>query len=154
MGLLQQIFGSSGVDPYEKGEAALKEGNYFDAVKWFQVAVESGDMYAMNDLALLYYQGKGIPQDLYKAEELYRMSIALGHDYAKFNFAQMILNHAEADGAEDEAFSLLLDLAENSNEPRAQRYLGMLYERGVGTEQDLELSEYWYSRAEQQGVYR
>lgn len=153
-GALKGLTGQRTSDPYDVAQTFMENGNFVEAAKWFKTAADEGDTYALNDLALLYLQGKGVKSDFIKAEELFRMSIAKGNAYAKLNFAQMILNYNNDARAFEEALGLFLDLAENSNDPRAQRWLGHMYENGIGCEQDLEEAEYWYELAEEQGFHR
>lgn len=141
-------------DPYEVAQTFMENGDFVEAAKWFSTAADHGDMYAMNDLALLYLQGNGVAPDWSKAEALFRMSIAKGHTYAKLNFAQMIINHSSDTDYIEEALDLFHDLAENQKDPRAQRWLGRIYENGIGCEEDLDEAEYWYGLAEEQGFHR
>src|SRR5271157_2057977 len=46
---------------------------------------EQGDAKAQNSLALLYVQGKGVPQDFKQSTKWFRKAAEQGHDEAQFN---------------------------------------------------------------------
>ena len=50
----------------------------------------------------------------------------------------------------DEAYNMLVPLAENSNDAQSQYLLGMMYLRGQGTEQDYEEAGKWFRKASMQ----
>jgi hypothetical protein len=45
---------------------------------WYRRAADLGHLGAMNNLGLMYYQGKGVPQDYPQAMAWYRMAADLG----------------------------------------------------------------------------
>jgi len=75
---LMSLLGTGGVD-YDPVEAA----------RWFRKAVDAGSAAGMYDLATMYDDGQGIPEDPAKAKELYRKAAALGHQEAKQRLAQL-----------------------------------------------------------------
>lgn len=75
--------------PNEKGLAAHAAGNYPEASVFFARAARSGDVDAMNNLGMLYLQGKGVAQNRAKAMELFRQAASEGHAVAARNIAYM-----------------------------------------------------------------
>ena len=50
-------------------------GNYKEALKWYEIAVEQGDLNAMHWLGTMYEEGLGVKRNCRKAVELYRRVI-------------------------------------------------------------------------------
>lgn len=48
---------------FNKGLAAYDEGNYMQAVEWYQKAADQNDAGAQYNLGLMYDQGKGVARD-------------------------------------------------------------------------------------------
>lgn len=59
---------------------------------------------------------------------------------------------AYAMGQYDKALESLVPLAESSDHPYAQYYLGVMYANGQGVKQDFTEAARWYERAAKQGV--
>lgn len=57
------------------GDLSLKDGDYQEAVKWFERSVEKRDKAAMRQLSFLLSKGLGTPKDGRRALELYVESI-------------------------------------------------------------------------------
>ena len=55
------------------------QGNFEEAVKWYQKAAEQNNPAALNSLASCYRDGKGVPVDREKADELLRLSFDQGN---------------------------------------------------------------------------
>jgi TPR repeat protein len=65
-----------------------------EAVRYYEMAVQSGYPRAMNNLALMYEEGQGVPKDAGKAMELYRNAARLGHPIAMLSLAELYENTA------------------------------------------------------------
>jgi TPR repeat protein len=92
------------------------------AIEWYCRALALGNPRAMNNLALLVYNGRGVPPDRAEARNLWRQSSALGHLNARANLG--------------------LDLASDATLPEQQRQQGyaMLRDaalRGSAVAQDI-----------------
>jgi TPR repeat protein len=61
-------------DGFEQGMDLLKSGNAAGAAKVLQDAEKQGDARAQYFLGLLYFHGKGVQKDIYKAEQLWKKS--------------------------------------------------------------------------------
>ena len=69
----------------DKGEAALKAGDYSTALKVFRPLADQGDASAQYNLSLLYANGQGVPQDHAQAVLWYRKAADQGHADAQHN---------------------------------------------------------------------
>lgn len=68
---------------------AFDEGNHAKAAKLFKPLAAKGNAAAQFKLATMYYNGKGVPQNIKEAAKLYRLSAEQGHVVAQSNFATM-----------------------------------------------------------------
>ena len=73
--------GTISTTPYDKGEAAYKEKNYCEAVKWWKEAAEQGEAKAQGKLGYCYANGEGVGKDLTEAAKWYKKAAEQG--YAK-----------------------------------------------------------------------
>ncbi len=75
---IMSLLGTGGVD-----------NDPVEAARWFGKAADAGSAAGMYDLATMYDDGQGIPEDPVKAKDLYRRAAALGHPEAKQRLAQL-----------------------------------------------------------------
>ena len=59
---------------------------------------------------------------------------------------------AYAQGDYDTALNTMMPLAQNTNHPYAQYYLGVMFAKGQGVPQDAKAAADWYLKAAKQGV--
>ena len=64
--------------PLEDGQAAVKRGDYAEAVKCYRLAADQGDAKAYLNLGAMYYQGTGVPQDYAEAAKWFRLGADTG----------------------------------------------------------------------------
>lgn len=105
-----------------------------------------------------YLRGNGVPQDMEKANELFRKAVDLGHPVAAYNLAQNIFNDAlEEDNPElfAEAFHLYEFAAENSDDDRvigpSENTMYKLYINGKGVNRDVNKALEHLNRAAEHG---
>ena len=67
---------------YEKGGMGLPQ-NYSEAAKWYERAIERGNVHAQTLLAYLYISGKGVERDLNRAGRLFLKAAAEGNARAQ-----------------------------------------------------------------------
>lgn len=96
------------------------------AIDWFEKAGELGEPAALNALAYMYMNGKGVDIDVGKAEELYQTAAEAGHPDALLYWGERML----AAGETEEALAALHASEEQGNVYAAFR-LGQVYEEGV-----------------------
>ena len=78
----------AGVDAWTRGDFAA-------AVKEWQVQAARGDGDAVFNLGQAYRLGKGVPQDLTKAEQLFGQAAGLGHLQAADNYGLLLFQRGE-----------------------------------------------------------
>ena len=76
----------------DKGVEYYEVGDYTNAVKYFQQAVEQGDAQAQYNLGVCYYEGQGVPQDYVEAVKLYRKAAEQGYALAQYNLGVCYYN--------------------------------------------------------------
>lgn len=116
------------------------------AAGWYQKAAGQNYAPALNNLARLHADGRGVAQDLPKAIELWSRAADAGNVTARFNLG---LQYASGSGVSKDmkkAASYLLQAAE-SGLPEAQFAVAGFYRDGTGVEKDLEAARQWYERA-------
>ena len=151
---------------YDYGEGI--EQNAEEAVKWYRRAAKQGHAIAQNNLGKMYQYGEGIEQNDEEAIKWYRFAAEQGHAEARQNLEGMLASTASAtddtasagdvqkgiDAADagdyDTAFVILKPLAE-AGDADAQHYVGHMYERGDGVDEDDAEAVKWYRRAAEQG---
>ena len=82
----------SGITPaadFTVGLKAYQSGDYAAALKEWRPLAEQGGAAAQFNLGLLYYDGKGVPQDFQQAADWFALSA--DHDYTKaqYNLGEM-----------------------------------------------------------------
>jgi uncharacterized protein len=116
------------------------------ASDWYQKAAVQNYAPALNNLARLYADGRGVKQDVPKAIELWSKAAEAGNVTARFNLG---LQYAAGSGVPKDmkkAADYLLQAAE-SGLPEAQFAVAGFYRDGTGVGKDLEAARLWYDRA-------
>lgn len=110
---------ASGADS-KAGAGASDTGEFRAAVQEWQGLASQGDADAEFNLAQAYKFGKGVPQDMAKAEELFAQAAAKGHVQAADNYG--LLRFQRGDGAGALPY---LQAAAERGDARAQYLLGV-----------------------------
>jgi TPR repeat protein len=63
--------------------------DHAESARWYRLAAEQGHDRAQYDLALMYAEGKGVPEDATEALRLYRLAADQGHSRAQFRLGRM-----------------------------------------------------------------
>lgn len=116
------------------------------AAEWYQKAAEQSYAPALNNLARLYADGRGVKQDVPKAIELWSKAAETGNTTARFNLG---LQYAAGIGVKKDmkkAAEHLLQAAE-SGLPEAQFAIANYYRDGTGVAKDMDAARQWYDRA-------
>lgn len=108
-----------------------KEGDYEQALYWYEQAAINGNRNAMHHAAIMYMHGKGTKQNIKKAETFLEGAASLGDREAQFS-----LGYAYYQGnpfAKNDAAALRwYRKAAVNNVTRAQLNYGMMYWGGMG----------------------
>lgn len=96
----------AGVEAWSRAEAANNAGDkvtahreYLAAIREWQAQADKGDPDSQFNLAQAYKWGKGVPQDLTRAEVLFAKAAAKGHTQAADNYGLLLFQrgqHAQA----------------------------------------------------------
>ena len=82
-------FSVSWSDDFQTGMEAYKRGDFANAIKEWILLGEDGDDKAQYFLGLIYYKGKGVPQDYKTALKWYTLSAEQGNKVAQYNLGVM-----------------------------------------------------------------
>lgn len=110
-------------------------GDYAAAIPYYEKAAQNGSAAAMNNLALLYRDGKGVDRDLVKAEELFILASHNGNTRAMHNLANAYYNGTFTGGTPDyEQAVKWYEVAAEKGLTDAMVSLGRMYMNGTGVE--------------------
>lgn len=153
------------VDPeyetYQEGLEAARNGDYDTALEEFRKAADKGLHLAQYNLGVLYYSGRGVPQDFSKAMEWTRKAAEQGHAEAQFNLGAMYYNALGVDNPGPDFWPFTLWHQDENHERAAQWYeraaenghtqarynLATMYENGEGVERDMVQAHFWAQAA-------
>lgn len=116
------------------------------AADWYQKAAAQNYAPALNNLARLYADGRGVTQNLPKAIELWSRAAEAGNATARFNLGVQYANGSGVKKDMKKAADYLLKAAE-SGLPEAQFAVASLYRDGSGVEKDSDAARQWFDRA-------
>ena len=121
-----------------------------DSFKLMERLASQGDARAQINLAMMYYGGTGVRQDLPKAIQWAEKPARQGNAEALFVMGMM---HTQKN--DTKAFEFYLQSA-NQGYPSAQYELSLRYEKGkgIGVQQDYAKAFEWYTRSASQGDAR
>ena len=85
-------FADTANEAFEKGAEAFLNGDYITAAKWLHKAAEQGDADAQYILGLMYYEGKGVPQNFAETAKWFLKAAEQGDAYAQYNLGLMYYN--------------------------------------------------------------
>ena len=110
---------------------SLRIGDFARAVTEWQTGADKGDPDAQFNLGQAYRLGKGVSEDMRKAEYYYSKAAAQGHMQAADNYGLILFQ----DGRRDVALPYIKNAAERGD-PRAQYLLGIAHFNGDLVEKD------------------
>ena len=86
--------------------------DFESAAKWFCRAVLLGNPRAMNNAAILFYRGEGVPYDREEANNLWRQAMERGHLNAQTNLAQeLATDTTQPEATRQSGIAMLQDAA-------------------------------------------
>jgi TPR repeat protein len=107
--------------------------------------------WAMDQLGNCYLHGSGVMQSSTLAKELWEQAAEKGH---RFSLVRLGLMHLKGQGNIEQSFeqaAKYFQLASDQGDDTAQLQLGKLYMDGLGVEQSLEKSHFFYDLSCQSG---
>ena len=117
---------------------------------WLRRAAEQGDAGAQNNLGLVYYDGKGVPQDYKVAALWYRRAADQGQVEAQYNLGVMYYEGKGVPQNYKTAAQWYIRAADQGS-VRAQNNLGVMYALGEGVPQDYVHAHMWANIAASSG---
>ncbi len=114
-----------------KGVDAWTQGDFAAAVREWRPLADAGDADAQFNLAQAYKLGRGVPQDLPRAEDLFSRASAKGHMQASDNYGLLLFQRGERAKALP-----YIRAAADRGEPRAQYLLGISHFNGENVPKD------------------
>lgn len=147
IGLSLSMGGSPAWADVKAGVDAWTRGDFTTAVKEWQGPAVRGDADAQFNLAQAYKLGRGVPQDLVKAEALFAQAAARGHLQAADNYGLLLFQRGER----AKALPFIKAAAERGD-PRAQYLLGIAHFNGDIVPKDWVRAYALVSLAQQAGL--
>jgi len=144
--MLVAVAGTAVAGQLEDAAAARQAGYFTFAVKLYGPLAEQGDVRAQNDLAALYDNGLGVPQDVSEAVTWYRRAAEKGYAPAEANLCGTYFMGRGVSRDYAEAVKWCLRAAEQ-NEANGQALIGNMYANGTGVPQDYVEGYKWLTLA-------
>lgn len=129
------------------GIDAWAGGDYMTAVTQWQGPADRGEAEAQYQLGQAYRIGKGVAQDLTKAEELFGKAAAQGHKAAADNYGLLLFHRGEKQRALP-----YLRAASDRDDARAHYLLGLAYFNADTVERDWPRAYALVNMARKQGL--
>ena len=129
------------------GVDAWTRGDYTGAVKEWEAEAARGDADALFNLGQAYKLGKGVKQDLTRAEALFGQAAAMGHLQAADNYGLLLFQR----GDHGKALPYIRAAADRGD-PRAQYLLGVMHFNGDLVPKDWVRAYALVTLAQQQGL--
>jgi uncharacterized protein len=136
---------------YELGRVLDKQGAFPQALSLYRKAADRGYAEAMNNLGIMYTNGKGVARNDAEAMRLFRKAAAAGSADAVTNLGFMNHYGRGVPPNPEEAVRLFRQAAD-AGSAEAMYWLGLMYEIGAGVKQDAAEAFKWYSKAADKGV--
>lgn len=132
----------------------IQKGQFAEAAKLLDPLAKSGDPGAQYQLGLLYYNGKGVPEDEKKAVQLLTSSAEKGNVNAMYQLGIAYTFGSETPrlvaDADIEAANWYFKAAKAGNAD-AQYSLGLLFMAGKGLVKSEKEASYWMQQAARNG---
>lgn len=129
----------------------LEEQAYEYAMYIIRTMIQEGNSLAMNELALLYYKGKGVEKSHRWAIHWFEKANANGCIEAKANLAQILILGPKK-YRDDERGIRLLEESMNEGVAEAFNLMGICCNKGYGVERDAQKAFKMYSKAYELGA--
>ena len=133
--------------------ATNNRAEYEANAKELRKTAEEGDASAQNALGLLYYGGRGVPQDSRQAKQWFEKAAEQGHAGAQVNLGTLYLHGHGAPQSAQMALFWFRGAAEQGD-ALAFAKLGLMYAQGRGVLQDYIQAHMWYNLSAAHGEQR
>lgn len=141
---------SSQDELYQLATEYYNDGNYEQALRYYEQAAEQGHSDSMLQIGWFYDNGYGVERNAYTATRWYQSAAEAGNAQAQFNLAWNYANGEGVDKKDDyEAFEWYYKAASQGHAV-AQNNVGEAYYYGRGITLDYEEAVYWYLKSAEQ----
>lgn len=130
-GVLLALAAAPAAADVKSGVDAWSQGDFSRAVSEWQLPAQNGDADALFNLAQAYRLGRGVPEDIRRARELYAEAAQKGHVKAADNYGLLLFQQGEQRSAMP-----LIRAAADRGDPRAQYVLGLSHFNADYAEKD------------------
>jgi TPR repeat protein len=135
---------------FQLGRALARNGDYLEALVWYEKAAAQANTPAMINLAYLYAGGLGVTQDYSRARQLLEKAAAVGNAIAMTNLGDLFAQgHGVAPNYVKAA--TWYRKAAAKGDAVAMNILGSLYENGYGVLLNFAEARKWYEKAAAKG---
>ena len=125
--------------------------SYKKAAKYYKLASDQGDIFAMKKLAVMHLNKQGgLSNKSLEIIPLLEKSAAGAHQYSQRKLGYMYLTGDMVKQDKKKAFDLLMAAAKQ-HDAFAQRTIGDMYQKGNGVTKDQNEATYWYTLAAENG---
>ena len=137
---------------YQLGRAFQRKESYGEALTHFRSAADKAYAAAMNNLGLMYAQGRGVAKDDTQAVRWYRTAADKGDAIAMRRLGRVYLDGSGV--AQDDAQSVRwYHKAADKGDANAMFHLGVVYENGLdGVAKDEAEAVRWFRKAADKGA--
>ena len=136
---------------FRKGHDLYVEGRFEEAIKWYKLAAEQGDVLAQSSLGVCYANGRGVSEDYEEAVKWYKRAASQGYDIAQYNIGFCYYGGRGVEQDYEEAVRWW-EMAAEQGDTDAQYALGRCYLNGKGVNVDCEKAVKWWKKAAEQGM--
>ncbi|MBQ6737184.1 MAG: sel1 repeat family protein [Synergistaceae bacterium] len=139
------------INPYAKiNSTEAPKGLKLSTIQRLEEAAEFGDAEAMAELGYIYFNGKGVRQDDYKAFEWFKKAVEHGSTESYFYLGLIYSDGKVVPQNYAEALKWYRKAAEHG-EAAAETNIGLMYSKGRGVEQNFQEAVKWYHKAAERG---
>ena len=135
----------------EDGDLAIREGRYGDAFELLMPEAKNGNAFAQYNVAYIYKNGLGVPENFEQAVYWYKQAAAQGDADAMTNLGLMIEKGQGTEQDFETARTLYLRAADTGH-GLAQNNLGAMYISGRGVNVDYSEGIKWLTLAANQDI--
>ncbi len=137
----------------ERAELSQPPEDRSENSEYLHKLAEAGNMDAQNQLGLLYYDGRGVPQNFTQASVWFRKAAERGHAGAQVNLGTLYLSgYGVSENSQEALFWFRKAAAQR--DALAFAKLGRLYEQGRIVPRDLVQAHMWYNLSAAHGEKR
>jgi len=130
---------------FNKGIKAYSSGDFKTALAEWTPLAEQGDAATQYFLGVIYFKGKGVPENDKTALMWYTLAAEQGHTVAQYTLGIIYQNGFIGVLENDKTALMWYTLAAKQGEPGAQNNLATLYRDGKGALKDFKRAYMWFN---------